>query len=774
MNKKENYHDKFIDYDFYDDEKLLSELVEDNLKTLFPTALKGGKIVEKEIKIPTYDDLQTNETIIGAVSEKVDVKKASATKKPAKDTEKKTAEKKVEKKSAEKKSDKTEKVEKKTAEKKSDKTEKAEEKPLSLFEQRRLERLQAHHPVFDENGFKFVMSKEDESYVIFKNTATGDKSGERFEEDQIGAIDGRVVAIGTNEFLVKVPESKDTIARDVLMESYSAGTKNVKWYQDTKSNAVSQHPNYLNEINYMTTQPVKGVANTPFDKYIRFALTSNSLMKFLRPLVYRRKDLKLVTKGSQCKEFTNLIRLPKETMWLVNHIQLYFAQVKDQLKLNEATGYYIMSVEVENSKEPVEFPVMCKHIYMTYNGSSLDEISEECSKGGVCKFCGDTLVSVGIDDTTQLPSIVTDLIYRLIDLFEGDVSDQDYFIKIFNNFAKVVNKIVKTDDPNYESKSSATAALYAYKIVQDALSKNIVEQTSTNTIMKKILDNCSLVGWDTTKMNEIISKGIFQDTSDFIQVLRNVSTKKVDGLSLDDVFALSADEIKTLKTEDKLEMLRQVLNDENYQTILLDTITKIKEQHSNDTRIEVESTDFDKFDSFEKIVKTWCPEGIQHKFASGVCKHCGIKENMSNAEAVYKKYEKTFINDFDLKTENKFSMKSKVETTDITKIISEFKDIQSYFMKKLDLSNKDYQEFLAAAPSIRRILLNTLGVLFTHPNKPLEKLDMKEILALVAYVDKNNMSDTILASLSLMNQSVDDLLSACDNYDYDDYDSDDE
>lgn len=770
MNKKENYHDKFIDFDFYDDEKLLSELVEDNLKTFselpkkFTTtqpisSFQGGKIVDKDINIPTFQDLKNDKSkLIGATTSTI--KGAAKTKKSDEKVTKAKAE------------------DKKTKPKDESKVEpKVEEKSavMSEYEKYKFDKLQAKYSVLDENGFKFMESQSTDSYIFFKNvSAATDVKGERFEEDQIGAIDGKVSAIGTNEFLVC--DKSATSGKDLLMESYNAGNGLTRLYQNTKSNLVAQHPNYMNEINFMATAPVKNVANTPFDKYIEFALTSNYLTKFIRPLVYRRKDLKLVTKGSECKEHISLIKLPKEITWLVNHIQLYFSQVKEQLSLNNETGFYMMNVEVEKDgkKLNIEFPVMCKHIYMTYDGRSLDEISEECSKAGVCKFCGDSLVSSGIDDTTQLPPTITDMIYKLIDVFDGDVSDQDYFIKIFNNFSKVVNTIVKTDDQNYESKASATASLYAYKIIQDAISKNIIEPSSAANVLKKISDNCSVIGWDVNKMNEIIAKGIFQDTSDFIQVLRNEVKTKISGLSLDDIFSLSIDDIKTLKTEHKLELLRQILNDERYQTILLDSIAKLKDMLQKDKRINVDATDFDKFDSFEKIVKTWCPVNIIHKFASGTCSHCGIKENFKNVDVIYKKFEKQFINDFDLKTENKFNLSSKVDVIDITKLIAECKDIQTYFMKKLDLSNKEYQDFLKAVPSVRRILLNTLEILFAHTNKPLNTLKMEEILALVIYVDKHNMSETLLPSLSLMNQSVDDLMSACDNYDYEDIDSDDE
>ena len=208
--------------------------------------------------------------------------------------------------------------------------------------------------------------------------------------------------------------------------------------------------------------------------------------------------------------------------------------------------------------------------------------------------------------------------------------------------------------------------------------------------------------------------------------------------------------------------------------ILLDSIVMIKNSISKDTRLDFELTDFDKFDMFSKIIKTWCPVNIHHKYEKGICLHCNIKENLSNIEQIYKKFEKQFINDFDLKTENKFNITSKEEIINIDKIINECKDIQNYFMKRLNLSNQEYKDFLKAAPSIRRIILNTLEVLFNHTNKPLEDLTIEELLSIVVYADKNNMSETLIPSLSLMNQTVDDLISACDNYDYSDYDSDDD
>lgn len=728
MIKKENYHNKFLNDNLNDeDERMLSEYIMDNEFMFSKKGMTGGKIINKDIKIPTYHDLTSNNKIIGAgsISEtKLEINKSTM-------------------------------------------------KQLSPYEKHKIEKMKAKLVVLNEIGVKFMESVNTDGYITFTSSSTSSKSS-HFDDDQIGAVDGKIVTIGTNEFL----KLTDTIpAKDILMESYNAGNSSIKLYQNTKSNIISQHPNYINEINYMTTQPIKNVANTPFDTYIRFALTSNYLNKFIKPLVYRRKDLKLVTKGSECKDFINLIKLPKETAWLINHIQLYFQQVRDNLVLNENTGYYIMNVSIENNDGKtvnVEFPVMCKHIFMTYDGRSLDEISEECSRAGICKYCGDSLVSSAIDDTTQLPPVVTDLIYKLIDLFNGDVSDQDYFIKIFNNFSKIINKFVKTDDINYTDKASAAAALYAYKIVQDALKKGYINELSTNTIMKKILENSSLIGWDINKMDELINRGIIQDTTDFINVLKNDTKIRIEGLTLDDVFKMSTEDIKKLKDENKLELLRQVLNDENYQTILLNTSTEIKDLSAKDLPINVEPTDYEKTESFTKIVKTWCPENVYHDFKSGTCSKCGIKENLSNIETIYKKYEKQFINNFDFKTENKFSIASKIEIINIDSLISQNKDIQTYFMKKLNLSNKDYQDFIKSICGIKRIIINTLEILLGHTNKPLDKLKIEELLSLVVYVDKNGLSDTLVYSLSLVKYSVDEFITSCSNYDYEDIDSDDE
>lgn len=789
MNKNEKYHDKFIEDDFYGDENLLSELIEDNIKTFSQHEQynqTGGKIIEKEFKVPTYNDiLKSKKTKSTKLNKSNKQNKSSGG--VVKDTKIKDIN----------LNDENNKIDDEDIISQNN----SDTKELSFYEKYKLEKMQSKQPIFDENGFKFVESQNTNSYILFKryeqNKTSKDKSDsenktsqndeissedKQFEEDQIGSIDGKISTIGTNGFLKKVEKiysSNDEIitdAKDILMETYNAGSKNIKLYQDTKSNLVSIHPNYKNEINYMTTSPIKNTSNTPFDKYIRFALTSNYLKKFIKPLVYKRKDLKLVIDSSECKNYINLIKLPKETIWLVNHIQLYFKQVKDQLKLNEDTGYYMMNIEIEkdNSKTNVEFPVMCKHLYMTYDDKSLDEISEECSRSGICKFCGDTLVSVGIDDTTQLPSSITDIIYRLIDLFDGDVSDQDYFLKIFNNFSKIVNKIVKLDDNNYEDRATAIASLYTFKIIQDAISEHFINSNDTNIIMKKILDNCAIIGWDLNKMNELVNKGIFQDTTDFIKVLKNDTKIKISGIDIDDVFKMNTEEIQNLKFENKLDLLRQLLNSEYYMDILLDSITMIKNSISKDNRLDFELTDFDKFNMFSKIIKTWCPVNIYHEYKNGICSHCEIKENLKNIEQIYKKFEKQFINDFDLKTENKFNITSKEEIINIDKIINECKDIQNYFMRRLNLSNQEYQDFLKAAPSIRRIILNSLEVIFNHTNKSLEDLTIEELLSIVAYADKNNMSDTLVPSLSLMNQTVDELISACDNYDYDEYDSDDE
>ena len=789
MNKKENYHNKFSNDDLNDDEKILSEYIADNEIMFSKKGMSGGKIINKDIKIPTYRDLNSNDKIIGAGSE-TKTEKSKSTIKQEQESAKQLSETKTDQKSTMKEEQEStikQKSETKTDQKSTMKEEQESTiKQLSPYERHKIEKMKAKPVVLNETGVKFMESVNSDGYLTFVSSSLSSKSSKssqssqssqssHFEDDQIGAVDGKIVTIGTNEFL----KLTDTVpAKDILMESYNAGNSSIKLYQNTKSNIISQHPNYKNEINYMSTQPIKNVANTPFDTYIRFALTSNYLNKFMKPLVYRRKDLKLVTKGSECKDYINLIKLPKETAWLINHIQLYFQQVKNDLVLNENTGYYMMNVSIEDKEEGktinVEFPVMCKHIFMTYDGRSLDEISEECSRAGICKYCGDSLVSSAIDDTTQLPPVVTDLIYKLIDLFDGDVSDQDYFIRIFNNFSKIVNKFVKTDDTNYINKASATAALYTYKIVKDALKKGLINELSTGVIMKKILENSSLIGWDINKMDELINRGIIQDTTDFINVLKNDTKIKIEGLTLNDVFKISTEDIKKLKDENKLELLRQVLNDENYQTILLNTSTKIKDLTVKNLPINVESTDYEKTESFAKIVKSWCPENVYHEFKSGTCSKCGIKENLSNVETIYKKYEKKFINNFDFKTENKFSIASKIEIVNVDSLISQNKDIQTYFMKKLDLSNKDYQDFIKSVCGIKRIIINTLEVLLGHTNKPLDKLNIEELLSLVVYVDKNGLSDTLVPSLSLVKYSVDEFITSCGNYDYEDIDSDDD
>ena len=394
-----------------------------------------------------------------------------------------------------------------------------------------------------------------------------------------------------------------------------------------------------------------------------------SCCKYTHPLSYHthhKRNIKLPSYNTKSKY--RIVLIPRDLEKKFNRIGKYFEEVKTLLKYNPDNGFY--SYTIDN----VQVPIICKHEYLSLEGVSPSEISIECYMDGVCKYCGQELNAYHEQINDNLPPKVYDLIFKYIKSINANVEADSLTFILFNMIYKLVdNNVKKINIKNYDASVVALAALFLYKVFVSTKG-NIEYNHHKDKFLSNVFEYCGSIGWDKSKVeqlvkedslfagidniNSIIKGKIYVNDISFINALpisimfeKLVHPKDFDKLKptnkIEELFIMSKDGvlhsgiIEYNKLIDKSNMLiwkNKMLNDtiKDVENVVCDLELK-----KLNVRVSKNGAKF-----FDKICKWYCPVNGMHDYSNKICKHCGLKEDLSNKHHVYFKYESVINNNY--------------------------------------------------------------------------------------------------------------------------------
>lgn len=519
-------------------------------------------------------------------------------------------------------------------------------------------------------------------------------------------------------------------------------------YRTSKAELVSEYPNLIDPINYFIQHGGDHSTSEFNDLLAKFGETFAMLYKYQKLITYvAKKDLlklsDLRVNNSKVKENFNVTKLPKELIYIIRHLVYYFKEIKESLNYDDKTGFYYITHNKTN------YPVVCKHIYMTMSGYNLIEISKECCSNSQCKYCGDSMINYYEEnEEIEIPNQVLSLTYKLME--NTNCSDDDAIFRlIFNIFTGVINNFVKKDDPKYEDKANAIISLYIYKILVELIKKNKVEESSRQikSLINNITENCSIIGWDSTKIELLLNnEDLFINIDSLIRILTEEQTATLTLLeNLEEVFKTSASsEIKEIEKSGKIRefnelMIIRIIDNVDFTNIkkIVDATSVFKIENSTPTE-KLYSTNFNNNSIFDSIIKFYCPDNYIHEWKKDVCSKCGLKKDLSNKDEIYDKYSDKINQNYELKPSNNVSKTKTINHDKIIEVgLKEVKkeDVEKHIIDKLNISKYEYDKIISHLFEIIPYILSTIVSKCHIKEDKLNKLSTEEILRIYIYLD---------------------------------------
>ena len=611
----------------------------------------------------------------------------------------------------------------------------------------------------DSREFNFIQSINDYPYSVITFTKDPIQIDMAHPPPKIN-LTNKGHVINTTEYFVnnKYPENfKPDEYRDLdsfenvdtraeynhLLNSYH----NKLIYTNSKSNILTDNLNFIKSIKFLLSQSSQ-THISEYSTFIKqFLETAANLRRHVESIKYiispsSKNSISSETfsnpKNKRIDKF-DLFLIPRDVIELINHISYYFKDIKDTLKLNSSTGYYELLVKNENSQKEQAIPIMCKHTFMTLNGESLYNISNECAFKGVCRYCGDTLESVSFEDTTTLPRNIAEFTYMLMELYGCSTDDQSVFIYIYNNIAALISQMVEKDDQNFDNKASSIAALFCYNVIN-----NHPPISKPSNFLLLLSETLALVGFNEQKIKSTIDSGILGDTKNIYDVLTDTHDSKLYLNVMEDLFEKYASkDIKDVKSkgDEQMYLFNILYKQLRIDNLKIDEIVKgFKEKEREIEKGGIEPTRFNTLIVFEGYIKNCCPmnNNLNHEFDKngGKCKKCGVNSDFKNYEEIYEKFETEFNISYDLKVENKFDV-PKYSFTDISSIIKKNSaEAKEKIIRKFNISQNDFQLLCQHIMDDMSILIPTLQT-WTHSNY--DKWTVDEILNMIVYLNNEEL-----------------------------------
>ena len=528
---------------------------------------------------------------------------------------------------------------------------------------------------------------------------------------------------------------EDSTKSDVYSQYYNYKNQlhSTMIYDTSKAELSKNYYDKFKFINYYIQSPCKNVIKDCFNCFSSFVPLLAYLEEHLKTDNFKgNSDAIENSFKSKLKMIYTILKLPRELIQVINNIDYYFNEIKDQLTLNDETGFY------EFKYESKAIPVICKHVYMLLSGENLYRISEECSNKNVCKYCGDNLQSNTFDDAVILPSKVAELTYKLLEIYDCSVDEQNNnYLYLYNVITSLISKYVQTNDSTFDDKAIGITALYCYYIIKTSPPK----KNYTN-FLSEIARLCAVLKWDIPKIESLIKSGMFSDSANVINILTGISTfTKSD---IDDVFKLSPAELQKLQKENKMydfNILYDRLNIDKIKILKIVNVIKIKLEL---VKISFNHSSFDTINIFNEYIKNSCIDlnGLPHKFEKNICKCCGIKSDFSNVNDIYQKYNEKFNTTYLISNESNFKMPKfeksfnfeELKKRDVKKSINQIKT-------KLQINDLEFNKILRGLDKEHENIINAIKTrLYIDDDITLNN---DEILNVIAAIDDDDIYEML-------------------------------
>ena len=531
-------------------------------------------------------------------------------------------------------------------------------------------------------------------------------------------------------------------------------------YHSSKPELIYKNPNLIDCINKFIQQSGDHSTSLLTDLFAKFGETLAMLIKneklniinFSNKTKYNNNhELWL---NNQLKQEFKIESLPKELINIITHINYFFNEIKDKLKFNENTGFYNI---IYNGSE---YPLICKHVYLSLSGKSQYEISALCCVNSQCKFCGDSMVDYYYDDEDNIPTSIATLVYKLIDLSYGS-NDDSLFRTVYIKCTSVILKFVNKNDEKYEDKATAIFSIFIFKIIKCLIQQNVISENSkkVNSLIKLIVDYCLIIGWDNQKIESLLDNdNLFTGISDFKELLFPSKKQTENEETMEFIFNEYADEeLKKIKKDNKLNkfndiLLDMILDNVDYKKIesIIHTLQILSTIVNENTTIF--HTEHNTEDLFIKLIRNYCPENFIHEWTSKqgtkICKYCGIDEHYKKISEIYEKYKNIFNNKYVLSSENKLNKFKIVQINkdEILKKLSTIKtsEIKNYIIKRLNISENEYKMIETNLFNIISYIYSSLLNLSNIHDEVINDLSETDLIKLYLYFDQTEPEKNLI------------------------------
>lgn len=540
-----------------------------------------------------------------------------------------------------------------------------------------------------------------------------------------------------NELYVEV-KTADKSIQNIDINSYYMNLvhsrHNILVSKLSRSSLITRNYQYKRSINYFISQPSNDIVNLSGQFLLDCCVTTSNYVRHVNDKVLYQSSNVLnnyITKHNELIKKYDITTLPYPIRTLINNIGIHFELVKSKLYLNRETGQYCIKYH------SVEFPVMCRHTYMFYSNIPLNQISLECSYDGNCKYCGDTLATTGVNDTTQFPIIVYQLIILLIEEYGGNVDNNEITNMLMNYFTDIIYSFVRVDDKDYNVRCTIITALICWNVIEyNYQHGKQLSYSFSFTIDTILLNN----GFNEEKRRYIQSKMNIGDPKAIENIILTETTHEL--YDFNPIFQLADKNIQDIKNKGKMLEFNYLYRQCRINNLKIDNWTSdIKPRKITVKLAQLQQMLVDNSNIFNDYIKTSCigNNSLPHVFNNVECKNCGLKRDLTNIYEVYKKYCNQFDSTYTI--EPKFDLPLTTTTSFDVSVIKDIdiKDVRKYLMETFKIDNIKLSDMLKYIRTHQTQLLSLLkNTLYFD-----EVLDYNDILRCIYYTKNKEINDRL-------------------------------
>ena len=502
----------------------------------------------------------------------------------------------------------------------------------------------------------------------------------------------------------------------------------------SRSSLITRNYQYKRSINYFISQPLNDIVYSSSQFLLDCCVTISNYVRHVNDkILYQSSSVlnNLIDKPSELIKKYEITTLPYPIRTLINNIGIHFESVKSKLYLNRETGQYCIKYH------SVEFPVMCRHTYMFYSNIPLNQISLECSYDGNCKYCGDTLATVGVNDTTQFPIIVYQLIILLIEEYGGNVDNNEITNMLMNYFTEIIYSFVRVDDKDYNVRCTIITALICWNVIDYNLQHGKqLSYSFTFTIDTILLNN----GFNDEKRKYIQSKMNIGDPKSIEAIILTEITHELYDFT--PIFQLADKSIQDIKNKGKMLEFNYLYRQCRINNLKIDDwCLNIKPRKITIKLAQLQQMLVDNSSIFSDYIKTSCigNNSLPHVFNNVECKNCGLKRDLTNIYEVYKKYHNQFDSTYTI--EPKFDLPLTTITRFDVSVIKDIdiKDVRKYLMETFKIDNIKLGDMLKFIRTHQTQILSRLKNILQFD----EMLDYDNILRCIYYAKNKEINDIL-------------------------------